>query len=57
MNMFPEEGIRLGLTEIVQKGLKYVWEYGILKKGFGLCHGISGNAYLFIAPSIQIAFP
>ena len=22
-----------------------IWEYGILKKGFGLCHGISGNGY------------
>eukprot|EP00005_Dracoamoeba_jomungandri_P000891 CAMPEP_0174251796 /NCGR_PEP_ID=MMETSP0439-20130205/1507_1 /TAXON_ID=0 /ORGANISM="Stereomyxa ramosa, Strain Chinc5" /LENGTH=436 /DNA_ID=CAMNT_0015332211 /DNA_START=53 /DNA_END=1363 /DNA_ORIENTATION=- len=24
-----------------------VWERGLLKKGLGLCHGISGNAYLF----------
>jgi len=22
-----------------------IWEYGIVKKGFGLCHGISGNGY------------
>jgi hypothetical protein len=28
-----------------------------LRKGFGLCHGISGNAYAFIAPSIQKVFP
>ncbi|CAE7653138.1 Lancl2, partial [Symbiodinium microadriaticum] len=26
-----------------------VWERGLLKKGLGLCHGISGNAYCFVA--------
>jgi hypothetical protein len=26
-----------------------VWEQGLLKKGVGLCHGIAGNAYLFLA--------
>lgn len=25
-----------------------VWQRGILKKGFSLCHGISGNAYAFL---------
>lgn len=25
-----------------------IWQRGILKKGFGLCHGISGNAYAFL---------
>lgn len=25
-----------------------VWARGLLKKGVGLCHGISGNAYLFL---------
>lgn len=25
-----------------------IWQRGILKKGFSLCHGISGNAYAFI---------
>jgi len=25
-----------------------IWKYGILKKGFGLCHGVSGNAYSFL---------
>jgi hypothetical protein len=25
-----------------------IWERGILKKGFSLCHGISGNAYAFL---------
>jgi hypothetical protein len=42
---------------MIEKSLNHIWEYGILKKGFGLCHGISGNAYTFIAPSIQKAFP
>jgi lantibiotic modifying enzyme len=26
-----------------------IWSRGLLKKGFGLCHGISGNAYAFLA--------
>lgn len=26
-----------------------VWSRGILKKGYGLCHGVSGNAYTFIS--------
>lgn len=25
-----------------------VWKYGLLRKGLGLCHGISGNAYVFL---------
>ncbi|TPX58144.1 hypothetical protein SpCBS45565_g08072 [Spizellomyces sp. 'palustris'] len=25
-----------------------VWEKGLLRKGVGLCHGISGNAYVFL---------
>jgi lantibiotic modifying enzyme len=27
------------------KGGKNVWRNGLLKKGFGLCHGTCGNAY------------
>lgn len=26
-----------------------VWWYGLLKKGYGLCHGAAGNAYTFLA--------
>ena len=26
-----------------------VWHRGLLKKGDGLCHGIAGNAYSFLA--------
>lgn len=29
--------------------LDCVWKYGILKKGFGVCHGIAGNAYCFLS--------
>jgi hypothetical protein len=25
-----------------------VWARGLLRKGVGLCHGISGNAYVFL---------
>jgi hypothetical protein len=25
------------------------WKYGILKKGFGICHGVYGNAYFFLS--------
>ena len=51
--MFPEMGISLGLKEVIEVNLNHIWKYGVLRKGFGLCHGISGNAYAFISPSIQ----
>ena len=25
-----------------------VWRRGLLKKGYGLCHGAAGNAYTFL---------
>lgn len=25
-----------------------IWKYGFLRKGFGLCHGTSGNAYFLM---------
>jgi lantibiotic modifying enzyme len=31
------------------KSGKNVWRKGLLKKGNGLCHGISGNAYALMA--------
>ena len=36
------------LDAAVEAG-QVVWERGLLKKGLGLCHGISGNAYAFLA--------
>ena len=26
-----------------------IWKRGLLKKGYGICHGVSGNAYAFVA--------
>ena len=25
-----------------------VWTHGLLKKGYGICHGVAGNAYTFL---------
>ena len=25
-----------------------IWQHGLLKKGYGLCHGTAGNAYSFL---------
>ena len=30
-------------------GSKVIWPRGLLRKGVGLCHGISGNAYCLLA--------
>lgn len=26
-----------------------VWSHGLLKKGYGICHGVAGNAYTFLS--------
>lgn len=36
------------LTSFLQCG-DVIWQRGLLKKGYGLCHGASGNAYGFLA--------
>ena len=54
--MFPEIGLMMGIKDVLDRNLSHIWKYGVLKKGFGLCHGISGNAYCFISPSIQEVF-
>ena len=41
-------GERAYLDAAVQCG-EVVWERGLLRKGYGLCHGVSGNTYTFIA--------
>ena len=46
----------MGLKEVIEVNLNHIWKFGVLKKGFGLCHGISGNAYAFISPSLQQMF-
>ncbi|KAL2715276.1 lanC-like protein 2 isoform X1 [Vespula squamosa] len=35
------------LETAIQCG-EVVWARGLLKKGYGLCHGVSGNAYTFL---------
>jgi lantibiotic modifying enzyme len=35
--------------EAAVKAGQVVWQRGVLKKGVGLCHGISGNSYAFLA--------
>ncbi|KAL4444850.1 hypothetical protein ABPG74_016058 [Tetrahymena malaccensis] len=36
------------LLESAKRAGEDIWKFGILKKGYGICHGISGNAYAFI---------
>jgi len=28
---------------------KVLWRRGLLRKGYGICHGVAGNAYGFLA--------
>ncbi|KAL1917394.1 uncharacterized protein VTP21DRAFT_5050 [Calcarisporiella thermophila] len=37
--------------KIAQEMAEITWKYGLLRKGPGLCHGISGNAYVFLTLS------
>lgn len=32
----------------MEMALECVWKFGIIRKGFGACHGITGNAYAFL---------
>lgn len=41
-------GVAQYLSDALQCG-EVVWRYGLLKKGYGLCHGAAGNAYTFLA--------
>lgn len=41
-----------GLPQYLEDALwcgEVVWRFGLLKKGYGLCHGAAGNAYTFLA--------
>uniref|UniRef100_A0A3Q3XC25 Glutathione S-transferase LANCL1 n=1 Tax=Mola mola TaxID=94237 RepID=A0A3Q3XC25_MOLML len=40
-------GARQYLDDARQCG-EVVWRFGLLKKGYGLCHGAAGNAYAFL---------
>ena len=35
--------------ELAKSAGDVVWERGLLKKGYGLCHGTAGNGYTFLA--------
>lgn len=41
-------GVSQYLADALQCG-EVVWRWGLLKKGYGLCHGAAGNAYAFLA--------
>lgn len=41
-------GVQQYLFDALQCG-EVVWHFGLLKKGYGLCHGAAGNAYTFLA--------
>lgn len=50
-NLFPEQSDKMNLKQHIADLFEHIWRYGVLKKGFyGLCHGVSGNAYQFISP-------
>ncbi|MEN8181204.1 MAG: LanC-like protein [Myxococcota bacterium] len=34
---------------VAQRAAEHVWRYGLLRKGNGICHGIAGNGYAFLA--------
>ncbi|XP_028824897.1 glutathione S-transferase LANCL1-like [Denticeps clupeoides] len=41
-------GVKQYLEDALQSG-EVLWQRGLLKKGYGLCHGAAGNAYGFLA--------
>lgn len=34
--------------DALRKSVDVIWERGLLKKGYGICHGTAGNAYAFL---------
>uniref|UniRef100_A0A672LY59 Glutathione S-transferase LANCL1 n=2 Tax=Sinocyclocheilus grahami TaxID=75366 RepID=A0A672LY59_SINGR len=45
---FKVFGVRQYLEDALHCG-EVIWQRGLLKKGYGLCHGAAGNAYGFLA--------
>ncbi len=45
--LFPEDKVRY--LEVSKRCADVSWRAGLLKKGYGLCHGAAGNAYTFLA--------
>lgn len=49
--LFPDYAEKLKVKQHIHGFIEYIWRYGIIKKGYyGLCHGVSGNAYPLISP-------
>jgi lantibiotic modifying enzyme len=56
--LFPDHAKRLKVGEHLETLFEHIWQFGIIKKGYyGLCHGISGNAYQFISPICRKVLP
>jgi lantibiotic modifying enzyme len=34
--------------QVAEAASEVVWQKGLLRKGFGICHGVAGNAYMFM---------
>lgn len=47
--LFKGEQLGDACLESAKKAGLNIWHNGILKKGFGLCHGISGNGYALLS--------
>nr|XP_055062092.1 glutathione S-transferase LANCL1 [Misgurnus anguillicaudatus] len=45
---FKVFGVKQYLQDALHCG-EVIWQHGLLKKGYGLCHGAAGNAYGFLA--------
>lgn len=57
-HLFPDEAKQLKVREHVKVLFEQIWRYGVIKKGFyGLCHGISGNAYTFVSSVCRRVLP
>jgi lantibiotic modifying enzyme len=41
------------LTNQLNRSLDLIWERGMLTKGCGICHGLSGNGYAFLTSYLQ----
>lgn len=40
--------LSLDYVDLAKQACECIWDRGLLTKGVGLCHGISGNAYAFL---------
>ena len=35
-------------TRVAEQCGEVIWQRGLLKKGYGICHGVAGNGYAFV---------